>query len=115
MTLKIERYVHVPLYVQAVRVTAENMEEVVEWCEGAMCTVEEEGKEPVDYIKVATIRPIRARQTQAFEGDWVLKTDIGLKVFTEKAFRRAFVEAPEESDPQSLERLETVFKQPETV
>ena len=111
MTLKIERYVHVPLYVQAVRVTAENMEEVVEWCEGAMCTVEEEGKEPVDYIKVATIRPIRARQTQAFVGDWVLKTGMGLKVYNNKAFHKSFIAAPE-SEPSVLARAEAIFAEP---
>jgi hypothetical protein len=111
MTLEIERYTHIPLYVQAVRVTDENLDEVAEWCEGTICSIERDGKDPVDYVKVATIRPMRERQTQAFPGDWVLKTGIGIKVYTDKAFKRAFVEAPE-SDPAVLARAEEIFKEP---
>lgn len=107
--LNIERWTHVPLYVQAVQVTDANMEEVAEWCDGVIASIEADGKEPVDYIKVATIRPIRLRQTQAFVGDWVLKTEVGVKCYMDKAFKRAFIEAPE-SDPVVLERAEQIFE-----
>lgn len=109
MQLEIERWTHKPLYVQAVLVTAENMDDVAEWCDGTICTVEDDGKDPVDYIRVATIRPIRQRQTQAFEGDWVLKTAVGLKVYTDKAFKKSFDPAPDESDPKALELLKNIF------
>lgn len=112
MTLDIQRYTHVPLFVQAVRVTDENMDEVAEWCDGIICAVEEDGKPPVDYIKVATIRPIRERQTQAFAGDWVLKTETGVKTYNNKAFNKSFIPAPEESDPEILARAEEIFKEP---
>jgi len=112
MTLEIERYQHTPLYVEAVRVTVENFDDVAEWCEGVICSEETEGKEPVDFIKVATIRPIRTRQTQAFVGDWVLKTGMGLKVYTNKAFHKSFVVAPPESDPKAVALLEAVFAGP---
>lgn len=90
-TLAIERYTHVPLYVNAVQVTAENMADVAAWCGGTIQT----DAEKKQFIKVAAIRPLRERQTQAYVGDWVLKTDVGLKVYTTKAFTRGFIHAPE--------------------
>jgi len=100
---------HVPLYVVGVEVTSENMAEVAKWCEGTMSEVN-----GIPYIKVATIRPLRVRQTQAFVGDHVLKTQVGLKCYTPKAFARAFVQAQEDqSDPKAVELLERIFmKQP---
>ena len=89
MALEIKRYVHVPLYAEGVLVTPENMVEVAKWCEG---TVSLENGKP--FIKVATIRPIRERQTQAFAGDYVLKTVVGIKVYTAAAFKRSFMEPP---------------------
>jgi len=93
MTLAIQRYTHVPLYVNAVQITAENLEAVASWCGGSIQTDVDTRK----YVKVATIRPLRERQTQAYVGDWVLKTEVGLKVYTNKAFTRGFVHAPEEN------------------
>jgi hypothetical protein len=89
MTLAVQRYTHVPLYVQGVQITAENMAEVASWCAGSLQT----DNEKKQYIKVATIRPLRERQTMAYVGDWVLKTEVGLKVYTNKAFTRGFVDA----------------------
>jgi len=93
MTLAIQRYTHVPLYVNAVQITAENLSEVASWCGGAIQT----DVDTRQFIKVASIRPLRERQTQAYVGDWVLKTDVGLKVYTNKAFTRGFVNAPEDN------------------
>ncbi len=88
--LNIQRYTHIPLFVEGVQITEENMEAVSAWCEGKMC---KSGKGKW-FIKVATIRPLRDRQTQGFVGDWVLKTSLGLKLYTDEAFKRAFVLAP---------------------
>lgn len=86
-TLDIKRYTHIPLYVNAVQVTADNMETVAEWCGGTIQTDDQKKL----FIKVAAIRPLRDRQTQAYVGDWVLRTDVGLKTYTDKAFERGFV------------------------
>jgi len=94
MNLDIKRYTHVPLFVQAVQVTPENIFEIAGWCDGTVKT-DSDGK---TYIMVATIRPLRERQTQAYVGDWVLKTDVGLKVYTNTAFKRGFVLAPETTE-----------------
>jgi len=93
MSLNIQRYTHVPLYVEAVQVTADNMAKVAEWVGGTI----QMDSENQQYIKIATIRPLRDRQTQAYVGDWALKTDVGLKVYTNKAFGRGFMAAPLES------------------
>jgi len=92
MSLDINRYTHVALYVEAVQVTAANLAEVAAWAGGTVQT----DPEKQEYIKVATIRPLRDRQTQAYVGDWVLKTAVGLKVYTNKAFHRGFIAAPED-------------------
>jgi len=90
MSLDTQRYTHVPLYVEAVQVTAENMAEVAEWCDSTLA-VDDKKKQ---YIKIGTIRPQHERQTMAYVGDWVMKTDVGLKTYTNKAFTRGFVPAP---------------------
>jgi len=93
MSLDIQRYTHVPLYVEAVQVTADNMTDIAEWAGSTIQT----DSDKQQFIKVATIRPLRDRQTQAYVGDWVLKTDVGLKVYTNKAFTRGFIAAPMET------------------
>ena len=88
MTLAIKRYKHKPLFVEAVQVTRDNMAEVAEWCGGTLQVTEEE--KPRKYILVATIRPNHERQTWAFMGDWVLKTDQGWKIYNKKSFSKGF-------------------------
>jgi len=109
MTLEVQRYTHVPLYVQAVPVTAENIEEVATWCGGTLQTDDEMKL----YIKVATIRPLRDRQTMAYVGDYVLKTDVGHKIYTKKAFVRGFVLAPEKVVDDRPEVMKTQLHAPE--
>lgn len=87
MTLEIGRYTHVPLYVDAVQVTEENMSEAATWCEGNIAT-DSEGRK---FIRVAVTRPNKDRQTMAYVGDWVIKTAIGLKVYTKGSFAHNFV------------------------
>lgn len=71
--------------VDAVQVTAENMEEIAKWCQGK---VFEEGNR--SYIKVNVANFINERQTKAFAGDWVLYASKGYKVYTDKAFTTSF-------------------------
>lgn len=104
MTLAVSRYTHVPLYVEAVQITADNMSAATEWCGGSVQT----DTEKKQFIKVATIRPLRERQTMAYVGDWILKTDVGLKVYTDKAFKRGFIHAPE-THQEALEAAAVAF------
>ena len=99
MTIKTEGYSRKPFHVDAVQVTKENMEEVAAWCAGEIRTSKKTirdddnnviEKKEFPYIKVDVHRPLNDRQTKAYENDWVLLSDAGYKVYTERAFEKAF-------------------------
>lgn len=83
--MKTHKFARKPFYVDAVRVSEANMEEVAAWCEGEILETSD-GR----YISVQVYRPINERQTQAFIGDWVLFSGNGFKVYTPKAFDKSF-------------------------
>jgi hypothetical protein len=89
-----KRYVRKPLYVDAVRVTQDNFEEIAEWCQGDVRDVssdpEESEYQGARYIHVRVHNPRSPRQTKAFVGDWILYTNRGYKVYTQKAFQGSF-------------------------
>ena len=90
--MKTHKFARKPLYVDAVRVTRENIKEVAEWCDGKI-SVDNEEASPThgqEFIQVRVHRPINDRQTQAFIGDWVLFAKNGFKVYTAKAFDKSF-------------------------
>lgn len=84
--LKTHKFARKPFYVDAVRVSENNMEEVAEWCGGTVVTEHKDGK----HISVEVYRPFDDRQTRAFVGDWVLFASSGYKVYTPKAFDKSF-------------------------
>lgn len=86
------RYVKKPLFVEAVQVTRSNFSSVVKWCDGKVKTErpDHNDKPNQKYIKLQTHNPINTRQTKAYIGDWILKTDRGVKVYTQKAFTESF-------------------------
>lgn len=84
--MKTHKFARKPFYVDAVRVSEANIEEVAAWCEGQ---VQETDDEQI-YISVKVHRPLTERQTQAFVGDWVLFAGSGFKVYTPKAFDKSF-------------------------
>jgi hypothetical protein len=83
--LEIRKYQHVPVFVEAIQVDADNMREVAKWCGGR---VHKAGDNL--FIKVEVKDAKLNRHTQAYIGDWVLKTDHGWKIYTPKAFGTAF-------------------------
>lgn len=92
MGVETKRYIRKPLYVDAVRVTTQNFDEIAEWCDGKVDTGEVppgSGKKK-KYIKVHVLQPKNPRQTMAFVGDWLLYTNGNYKIYTDKAFKRAF-------------------------
>lgn len=84
--MKTHKFARKPFYVDAVRVSEANIEEVAAWCEGQILTDDIEGP----YVKVRVHRPLTDRQTKAFIGDWVLFAGTGFKVYTPKAFDKSF-------------------------
>lgn len=87
------KYVRKPLYVDVVKVTEENFEDVARWCMGQI----REDADP-KHIHVRVHNPQGARQTQARVGDYILYTERGYKIYTEKAFTDNFDAV--ESDPE---------------
>lgn len=103
MAIKTEKYVRKPLYVDAVRVTAENFEEILGWCQGDLGFIDgritdapiSDVDPETQYIRIRVHNPQSPRQTRAFVGDWILYTEKGYKIYTEKAFTENFLLASE--------------------
>jgi hypothetical protein len=104
--IELKRFTYAPVFIQAVQVTEENMQEVAEFCGGEV--VRGKDDEP-DYIRLRTKGALTKRPT-AYEGDWIFKSGTTYKIYTEKAFQRVFVEVA--SDPKAVKLLEEVFSGP---
>lgn len=112
-------YVRKPLYVEAVQVTPENFMGVADWCqaligqkggEAGTETRPAQGFE-VDptkhYIRIRVHNPQSKKQTMAFVGDWILYTEQGYKIYTDRAFQANFDEVTtEENSPQTTPVVE---------
>lgn len=89
--IETQKYLRKPLYVDAVRITGANFEEIAAWCQGEILHDEAQGTGPgKKYIRVRVHNPKNPRQTKAYVGDWLLYTERGYKVYTAKAFHMAF-------------------------
>lgn len=86
------QYIRKPLYVAAVRVTGVNFDDVSVWCQGDIQEDEVPNQGIKKYIRVRVHNPKNPRQTKAFVGDWLLYTERGYKVYTNKAFHASFDE-----------------------
>jgi hypothetical protein len=103
MGVTTQRYVRKPLFVDAVRVRENNFEEIAAWCQGEITKEVRGSGSPKPCIRVQVQYPKNLRQTLAFDGDWILCTDRGYKVYTNKAFKLAFDltdEQPKTAEPQ---------------
>lgn len=98
MPIVTEKYVRKPLYVDAVRITNQNFEELASWCQGLIEHDENEDGSKKKFIRVRTHKPINPRQTKGFVGDWILYTEMGYKVYTHYAFKGGFVPVEQEGD-----------------
>lgn len=85
-TLQTEEYIRKSFPVDAVQITADNMEEVAKWCDGDIRKTDK--GDP--FIKVRVHNPLTERQTKGYVGDWVLYAGKGYKVYTQKAFDQSF-------------------------
>lgn len=115
MPIATQKFIRKPLYVDAVQLTLENFDEVVAWCQGE---VRDYNDNPLDadraknqaierYIFVRVHNPKTVRQSKAFVGDWLLYTERGYKVYTQKAFRNSFDKVPEQpGEPEPVPAAE---------
>lgn len=86
MPLQPGTYIRAPFTVNAIRVTADNIEEVTVWCGGDLRTEQGDKK----YIKIRASRPTKVDQTMAYPGDWVVRGSNGFKVFNSRSFWKVF-------------------------
>jgi hypothetical protein len=87
-------YTRKVLVVDAVRITKANFDDIAEWCQGEVRQDEVPGQGTgKKYIRIRAHNPKNPRQTKAFVGDWILYTDRGYKVYTNKAFHASFDES----------------------
>lgn len=98
MTIDSQTFKRKDFFVEALRITPENMEQAAEWCKGAVEN-NSSAEKPEYYIDVPVRHALNERQKKAFPGDWLLKAGTGFKVYKDKAFRNNF-DAPEiKKDP----------------
>src|SRR3954453_4151262 len=103
MDVETVKYVRKPLFVDAVRITANNFDAIAGWCQGEVLRDEMPGKGIIKkYIKVEVHNPKNVRQTKAFVGDWLLYTERGYKDYTNKGFHESF-DIVDEETPVKLE------------
>jgi len=113
------QYIRKPLYVDAIRVTGGNFDEIAAWCLGEVQQDEVPGKGTgKKFIRVRVHNPKNPRQTKAFVGDWLLYTERGYKVYTNKAFHESFDEVSSETSDENpeitlLDAIEWVRREPE--
>lgn len=106
MGVTTERFIRKPLYVDGVRVKADNFEAVAAWCEGEILKETEGPRTGKKYIRVRVQYPKSPRQSKAFIGDWILYTETGYKVYTNPAFRKSFDEVgAEQTQPVTAEEI----------
>lgn len=111
MSLDIQQFARKPFYVEAVKVTEENLQEVATWVGGRIKKTNRKGDGLEPYVKVNVKRPLHDRQKQAFVGDWVLRyetlhgtrTVVTFKVYTNDAFLRNFISVDEHILPMGVE------------
>lgn len=89
--LNIGTYYRIPFPVQGALVTSENLEEVAKWCDGEV--KEADGKK---FVKIPSIKSTNEKNTRAYPGAWVLKSDKSYRIYGENAFRSCFVAATAE-------------------
>ena len=104
MSLETQKFVRKPFDVEAVQVTEENFDAVVEWTAGQV----EFKDDGTKYIRVRVHQPMNPEQTRAYIGDWVLYSR-GFKVYKDKAFRNNFVT---EGGAKTIQVVNNVFNGP---
>lgn len=98
MEVRTHKYLRKPLVVDAVQVTIDNFEAIATWCQGEI--VNNDGTEVSkvnpggQHVRVRVHNPKTPRQTKAYTGDWILYTDKGYKIYTQRAFAASFDLAP---------------------
>lgn len=95
--MEIKLFSRKPLVVEAIQVSADNMDDIASWCGGEVLTHEPKvhagvGTPPTKkYVRVNVLHPLNKKQTRAYVGDWVLKSGQGFKIYANNAFVKGFI------------------------
>lgn len=100
-------YYRKPLQVEAVQVTEENILEVAKWCKGKVY----EASNGKMTLEVKVLHPLHSNQTKAQEGDWVLKSSQGFKIYADSAFKKGFEKAESETDEPELTNMGELLRE----
>lgn len=107
MKVATQEYVRKPLFVDAVRVTGKNFDAIATWCQGRILRDEVPGQTGgKKYIKVRVHNPRDQRQTKAYIGDWILYTERGYKIYTNKSFEESFDKVEDRNRPYARGMVE---------
>lgn len=103
-TTKPARYQRKPFFVDAMNVTATNFLAIAQWSKGIVHNKDgsavEPGQDPNEqYIKINVDRPQNPRETRAYIGDWVVRTERGFKIYRRSQFLKFFVPVVDEAQP----------------
>lgn len=94
--IETKQYVTKVSMIDAIQITAENMEAVAEWCGGEIeerdFTTRNKTTTVIKLIKVKVTRAMNRRQTEGHIGDYILLRGGDFKVYTEKAFLSSYTD-----------------------
>lgn len=90
------RFTRKTFSVDAMQVTAKNIFEIAEWCEGFVKRSEFDGVLKT-YVEVPVTVKNGVKRDKAFVGDWVTRTERSFKAYRNEAFKIAF--EPNSSHP----------------
>lgn len=108
--MDVQTFERTSFQVEAVQVNEDNAGEVAAWCEGTIIT-DADGS---FYIKARTHNPRNEKQKRAYPTDWAVKTDVGIKFYTDKAFRVSFAKKYPETIPEG-DMLDIKAQAPKTL
>lgn len=90
--------------VDAVRLTATNMDAVAMWCNQRV----EVDLDDVRYIRIKYLDRHARRPKRAVPGDWIVLDSIGFKIYPDDHFHRVFEPKPSEVDMLYANALEKI-------
>lgn len=97
------RFTRRAFVVDAVQVTADNMERLSKWCGGAVRHTKPKPERSLPsspYVLVPVFAPRNERQRRGYKGDWIIRAENGsFYVYADKAFNLAF--EPFTENPES--------------
>jgi hypothetical protein len=90
--LQFDRFARRSFDVIAIKITAENFDEVAEWCGGEIKSIDRvKGKPDTRYIKVNVERPQYHQNVRAYNGDWIVRgSETSFKVYRDQQFQKTF-------------------------